>query len=224
MEFTLLNKGPKRVGKYQLGELIGKGAIGMVYRGLDMQNGGFVAVKQIIRNHLKDEQLRSIHSEIDLLKRLKHDHIVKYIEFVSTESHLNIVLEYVEIGSFDRIVKSIGPIQEELLTFYIKQILLGLKYLHSQGIVHRDIKGANILFTKKGIVKLADFGVAAKLTEAGRDNQVVGSAYWMAPEVIEMKGQISAACDIWSLGCTVIELLTGQQPWHRRIGRIKNCA
>jgi serine/threonine protein kinase len=86
--------------------------------------------------------------------------------------------------------------------------------LHEQGVIHRDIKGANILTTKEGLVKLADFGVATKLTEADvNTHSVVGTPYWMAPEVIEMSG-VSAASDIWSVGCTVIELLTCVPPYY----------
>lgn len=95
----------------------------------------------------------------------------------------------------------------------MSQALSGLLYLHEQGVIHRDIKGANILTTKEGLVKLADFGVA---TNAGNMHEasVVGTPYWMAPEVIEMSGA-STASDIWSLGCTVIELLEGRPPYHK---------
>lgn len=94
------------------------------------------------------------------------------------------------------------------------QVLLGLQYLHDQGVIHRDIKGANILTTKDGKVKLADFGVSTS-TLAGPDKeaQVVGTPYWMAPEIIELSGATPAS-DIWSLGCTVIELLSGKPPYH----------
>ena len=85
--------------------------------------------------------------------------------------------------------------------------------MHKQGVTHRDIKGGNILTTKDGVVKLADFGVATKLTGSEMNNSAVGSPYWMAPEVIEMTGQVNFACDIWSLGCTVIELLTTNPPY-----------
>ncbi|CAM9754911.1 unnamed protein product, partial [Phaeothamnion confervicola] len=96
------------------------------------------------------------------------------------------------------------------------QVLEGLKYLHEQGVLHRDIKGANILTTKNGLVKLADFGVAMKLSDRGGssaadDADVVGTPYWMAPEIIEMTG-ITTACDVWSVGCTIIELLSGGKP------------
>lgn len=93
-------------------------------------------------------------------------------------------------------------------------MLQGLEYLHAQGIVHRDIKGANILTTKNGIVKLTDFGVATRLTDDDKQLQCVGTPYWMAPEIIEMRGHISTSCDIWSVGCTVIELITSQPPYH----------
>ena len=95
----------------------------------------------------------------------------------------------------------------------MSQVLNGLLYLHEQGVIHRDIKGANILTTKQGLVKLADFGVATR-TSTLHESSVVGTPYWMAPEVIELSGATTAA-DIWSLGCTVIELLDGKPPYHK---------
>jgi serine/threonine protein kinase len=95
------------------------------------------------------------------------------------------------------------------------QILLGLQYLHDQGVIHRDIKGANILTTKDGKVKLADFGVSTStLAGADKEAQVVGTPYWMAPEIIQLSGATPAS-DIWSLGCTVIELLEGKPPYYK---------
>ncbi|KAG0229437.1 hypothetical protein BGW42_001592 [Actinomortierella wolfii] len=95
---------------------------------------------------------------------------------------------------------------------YISQVLDGLIYLHDQGVIHRDIKGANILATKNGLVKLADFGVATLSTDVG-DVNVAGTPYWMAPEIIELTGATTTS-DIWSVGCTVIELLDGEPPYH----------
>lgn len=95
----------------------------------------------------------------------------------------------------------------------MSQVLHGLLYLHEQGVIHRDIKGANILTTKEGLVKLADFGVATKANGL-HESSVVGTPYWMAPEVIELSGATTAS-DIWSLGCTVIELLDGKPPYHK---------
>ncbi|KAI3694078.1 hypothetical protein L1987_77037 [Smallanthus sonchifolius] len=154
--------------------------------------------------------------KIDLLKNLNHKNIVKYLGSIKTETHLYIILEYVENGSLASIIKpdKFGPFPESLVAVYIAQVLEGLVYLHEQGVVHRDIKGANILTTKEGIVKLADFGVSIKLSEADDNtHSVTGTPYWMAPEVIEMS-EVCVASDIWSVGCTVIELLTGVPPYY----------
>lgn len=111
------------------------------------------------------------------------------------------------------ISKNFGKFPENLVGIYMSQVLHGLLYLHEQGVIHRDIKGANILTTKQGLVKLADFGVATRTTTF-HESSVVGTPYWMAPEVIELSGATTAS-DIWSLGCTVIELLDGKPPYHK---------
>ncbi|XP_029121502.1 MAP3K epsilon protein kinase 1 isoform X3 [Elaeis guineensis] len=202
--------------KYMLGDEIGKGAYGRVYKGLDLENGDFVAIKQVSLENIPQEDLNIIMQEIDLLKNLNHKNIVKYLGSLKTKTHLHIILEYVENGSLANIIRpnKFGPFPESLVAVYIAQVLEGLVYLHEQGVIHRDIKGANILTTKEGLVKLADFGVATKLTEADvNTHSVVGTPYWMAPEVIEMSG-VCAASDIWSVGCTVIELLTCVPPYY----------
>lgn len=202
--------------KYMLGDEIGKRAYGRVYKGLDLENGDFVAIKQVSLENIPQEDLNIIMQEIDLLKNLNHKNIVKYRGSFKTKTHLYIILEYVENGSLASIIKpnKFGAFPESLVAVYIAQVLEGLVYLHEQGVIHRDIKGANILTTKEGLVKLADFGVATKLTEADvNTHSVVGTPYWMAPEVIEMSG-VSAASDIWSVGCTVIELLTCVPPYY----------
>lgn len=213
---TAFTKSKTLDNKYMLGDEIGKGAYGRVYKGLDLENGDFVAIKQVSLENIAQEDLNIIMQEIDLLKNLNHKNIVKYLGSSKTKSHLHIVLEYVENGSLANIIKpnKFGPFPESLVAVYIAQVLEGLVYLHEQGVIHRDIKGANILTTKEGLVKLADFGVATKLTEADvNTHSVVGTPYWMAPEVIEMAG-VCAASDIWSVGCTVIELLTCVPPYY----------
>ncbi|KAI1172749.1 hypothetical protein F4777DRAFT_490071 [Nemania sp. FL0916] len=203
-----------RLKDYRLGECIGKGAFGAVYKAFNWGTGEAVAVKQIKLVNLPKSELRMIEAEIDLLKNLNHDNIVKYIGFVKSTDCLNIILEYCENGSLHSICKAYGKFPENLVGVYMTQVLQGLQYLHDQGVIHRDIKGANILTTKDGKVKLADFGVSTS-TLAGPDKeaQVVGTPYWMAPEIIELSGATPAS-DIWSLGCTVIELLSGRPPYH----------
>ncbi|KAG6008670.1 hypothetical protein E4U21_004025 [Claviceps maximensis] len=200
---------------YQLGACIGKGAFGSVYKAFNWSTGEAVAVKQVKLVNLPKSELRMIESEIDLLKNLLHDNIVKYIGFVKSVDCLNIILEYCENGSLHSIIKAYGKFPENLVGVYMTQVLRGLQYLHDQGVIHRDIKGANILTTKDGTVKLADFGVSTSTLAAGQDKeaQVVGTPYWMAPEIIQLSGA-SSASDIWSVGCTVIELLQGKPPYH----------
>ncbi|OJJ44762.1 hypothetical protein ASPZODRAFT_2111795 [Penicilliopsis zonata CBS 506.65] len=197
---------------YQLGDCLGKGAFGSVYRALNWNTGETVAVKQIKLTDLPKTELRVIMLEIDLLKNLDHPNIVKYHGFVKSPETLNIILEYCENGSLHSIAKNFGRFPENLVGLYMSQVLHGLLYLHEQGVIHRDIKGANILTTKEGLVKLADFGVASRTTGLS-ESSVVGTPYWMAPEVIELSGATTAS-DIWSLGCTVIELLEGKPPYY----------
>ncbi|CAI7871888.1 unnamed protein product [Closterium sp. NIES-53] len=187
--------------KYELG----KGANGRVFKALDLQNGDFVAVKEVSLENIDQDDLASVMQEIDLLKTFNHKNIVKYLGSIKTKTHLFILLEFVENGSLAGIIKPnrFGPFPECLVAVYTAQVLEGLMYLHEQGIIHCDIKGANILTTKEGLVKLADFGVAMRVEEAAachRDAEnpnVVGTLYWMELEVIEMSG-ISPASDIWS--------------------------
>jgi len=223
---TVRRKGPKGTAKqvedYQLGEKLGKGAFGAVYKGLNVRSGQFVAVKRLRRQNLDEDALMT---EVNTLKNLNHPNIVRYIGLLKTTNHLNMILEYVEGGSLSQVLSSYGFFPESLAAIYLEQVLIGLRYLHSQSVIHRDIKGGNLLITKNGRVKVADFGIAlvaqsekdsgARDFAKGDDGNftlVAGSPFWMAPEVIEMNVP-TAACDIWSVGCTLIELLTGFPPY-----------
>ncbi|KAK9320982.1 kinase-like domain-containing protein [Lipomyces orientalis] len=199
-----------KIQNYILGSCIGKGAFGAVYTALNVWTGETVAAKQISLSNLPKAEIQNIMLEIDLLRALDHPNIVRYHGFVKTDDILYIILEYCENGSLTLISKDFGTIPEHLVAIYIAQVLQGLVYLHDQGVIHRDIKGANILTTKEGIVKLADFGVA---TRASDDPQVVGTPNWMAPEIILLNGATSAS-DIWSVGCTIIELINAKPPYN----------
>jgi serine/threonine protein kinase len=203
------------IGDYILVKEIGRGGYGRVWMAVDQNLGNFVAIKQIdLKKKISKAQLSSLMMEINLLKELSHPNIVRYLGHYQSESKLSIVMEYVENGSLAGMVKEHGIFPESLAAVYILQVLEGLIYLHRQGVVHRDIKAANILLSTTGTVKLADFGVATKLDAVGADTDPAGSPYWMAPELIYLeKGGLSPACDIWSLGCTVVELVTGKPPY-----------
>ncbi|KZO92675.1 Pkinase-domain-containing protein [Calocera viscosa TUFC12733] len=201
------------LANYQLGDCIGKGASGQVYRALNWTTGETVAVKQISLGNIPKAELADIMSEIDLLKNLDNPNIVQYKGFVKTREYLYIILEYCENGSLHNFLKRFGKFPENLVAVYISQVLEGLVYLHEQGVIHRDIKGANILTNKDGKVKLADFGVAAPTGNQENRAAVVGSPYWMSPEVIEQLGATTAS-DIWSVGSVVVELLEGKPPYY----------
>ena len=211
--------------RYQLLEELGRGASGRVYRGLDKKTDGYVAVKEISIERLQHSDISSIMGEVELLKSLNHRNVVQYLGSFRTRHYLYIIMELVEAGSLSFLIKQsdTGAFPETLVAVYIDQVLQGLAYLHAQGIVHRDIKGANILTNAEGVVKLADFGVAARLSDRTSCEQVdmpndndeaqpVGTPYWMAPEVVELK-TVTVSSDIWSVGCLSIELLTGHPPY-----------
>ena len=122
------------------------------------------------------------------------------------------LLRFAENGSLGQTIKAFGRLNERLVAGYVVKILEGLHYLHQSDVVHCDLKAANILTTKNGNVKLSDFGVSLNLRAMEREKDVAGTPNWMAPEVIELKGA-STKSDIWSLGCTVVELLTGRPPY-----------
>lgn len=212
----------KEAGKppvqYKLGNCIGRGQFGSVYRALNLSTGQTVAVKQIRLEGLKEAEVTELMREVNIYKRLSHPGIVRYEGMTRDDETLSIVLEYAENGSLGQTLKSYGKLNERLVASYVAKILEGLHYLHGQDVVHCDLKAANILTTKTGNVKLTDFGVSLNLRAMEREiKNVAGTPNWMAPEIIELKGA-SKKSDIWSLACTVIELLTGRPPY----GEISN--
>lgn len=196
---------------FQMSELVGKGAFASVYKGLNLKTNQLVAIKQITLE--QDQDVLQLMGEIDLLKILKHPNIVKYHGFVKTDTSLNVFLEFCTGGSLRQLYKQTkNGLPEDLVISYVRQILQGLSYLHEQGVVHRDVKAANVLLTEDSSVKLADFGVATKVTS--QHQTVVGTPNWMAPETVLGGEGLCTASDIWSLGATIIELLTKNPPYH----------
>ena len=212
--------GPSRWIK---GALIGQGSFGTVYLGMNALNGVLMAVKQveISQQEARGERrkLEALQREILLLRDLQHENIVTYLGSSTTDDkYLNIFLEYVPGGSVTAFLAKFGPFEETLTCNFIRQILAGLMYLHDRDIVHRDIKGANILIDNKGNVKISDFGLSKRveanllsMAQAHRPS-FQGSAYWMAPEVVKQTSYTKKA-DIWSLGCLILEMFTGKHPF-----------
>jgi len=198
-------------GTFSVGARIGRGAYAQVYKALWNDTGFYVAIKMFDTTQMTQETVDSVLVEVTLLGRLKHPNILRILGYHRESENLYLMLEYAENGSLLKLVKDLGRIPEDITCTYVRQVLMALAYLHEAGIIHRDLKAANILLNGKGDVKLADFGVAAVIDESDKHFTVVGSPYWMAPEIIQATGH-STQSDIWSLGCTVIELLTGEPP------------
>ena len=217
--------------KWKRGELIGEGTYGKVYQGFNISNGQMIAIKSLIIRSKNEEEAKSeinaIKHEIGLLKRLNHPNIVKYIhtEISEIDKRVDIILEYVPLGSVKNLIARFGTIPEKLIKIYIKQILEGLSYVHSKGIIHRDLKCANILMDNDAHIKISDFGSSTKIKKDNGNIQkgiitsksIKGSPYWIAPEVFLKKvinqSGYGIAADIWSIGCVIVEMLTGKHPW-----------
>ncbi|KAK7749252.1 ATP binding [Diatrype stigma] len=216
--------------KWMKGALIGQGSFGCVYLALHAVTGELLAVKQVEtpspgansqNDARKKSMIDALKREISLLRDLRHANIVQYLGCSSSAEHLNIFLEYVPGGSVQTMLNSYGALPEPLVRSFVRQILNGLSYLHGQDIIHRDIKGANILVDNKGTIKISDFGISKKLEAtnilSGAANNkhrpsLQGSVFWMAPEVVKQTSYTRKA-DIWSLGCLVVEMMTGDHPF-----------
>lgn len=211
------------------GARIGAGSFGTVFLGMNPFTGELMAVKQIAlpkKNSLSDMQKAVMEQEreMTLLKHLNHENIVRYYGLSTDENNLNIFLEYVPGGSVQLMLKLYGLFEEPLIRNFIRQVLIGLAYLHGEDIIHRDIKGANILIDIKGTVKIGDFGILKKVSsleeEAEKEQpmqpprrlSLQGSVYWMAPEVVKQTAYTKKA-DIWSVGCLIVEMFTGKHPF-----------
>ncbi|XP_041118112.1 mitogen-activated protein kinase kinase kinase 19-like isoform X2 [Polyodon spathula] len=203
------------------GDILGRGAYGTVYCGLTNQ-GQLIAVKQVALDPsdqvTAEKEYQRLQEEVDLLKTLDHCNIVGFLGTCLEVNIVSIFMEFVPGGSVASIINRFGPLPEKVFAIYTKQILEGVEYLHNSRVIHRDLKGNNVMLMPTGIIKLIDFGCAKRLAclnTTGTNSEMLksmhGTPYWMAPEVINETGH-GRKSDIWSIGCTVFEMATGKPP------------
>ena len=204
-------------GQWTLGSRIGQGSFGVVHVGMNKLDGTLMAVKSIVIPSGNRQLQEDIRREIDLMKSFEHKNIVKYLgcEMDKERKILHIFQEWVPGGSVASLLRKFGPFPISVIRSYLYQILTGLKYLHSKNILHRDIKGGNVLVNDEGVVKLADFG-ASKCMECLEEDRLenmtmCGTPYFMAPEVFEENYGTKA--DVWACSCVAYQMCTTNPPW-----------
>eukprot|EP00250_Pteridium_aquilinum_P028063 c36529_g1_i1 orf=340-2442(-) len=207
-------------------DLLGSGSFGTVYEGMS-EDGVYFAVKEVSLSE-KDSKAQQcvvqLEQEIEFLSKFQHENIVRYLGTQKEPDKLYIFLELVTKGSLSSLYQKYTLFDSQIRS-YTRQILCGLKYLHERKVMHRDIKCANILVDVNGKIKVADFGLAKQISQLDELKSCKGSAYWMAPEVVDPRKTYSFPADIWSLGCTVLEMATRRPPfgdmeWHRALWKL----
>lgn len=237
------NKGEIKQFAWIKGELIGKGTYGKVFLALNVTTGEMMAVKQVdmprtghANKEMKDI-IDALHLEVQTMKDLDHVNIVQYLGFEKVGNTYSLFLDYVAGGSVGLCLRMYGRFDESMIRFLTRQVTDGLSYLHSRGILHRDLKADNLLLDLDGVCKITDFGISKRSENIYKNDSEMsmqGTIFWMAPEVIDNVVQnkrqgYSAKIDIWSLGCVVLEMFAGRRPWSNvealsamyRIGKTK---
>ncbi|KAJ3822250.1 STE/STE20/YSK protein kinase [Lentinula raphanica] len=208
---------------YKRLETVGKGAYGSVSKGIHIPTGNVVALK-IINLDTPDDDVDDIQREVALLAQLRDaPNITKYFGCYMDGPRVWIVMEFAQGGSVLALMKASrdGCLEEKFISVIIREVLVGLSYLHKVPVIHRDMKAANVLVTSTGKVMICDFGVSALLaTTSSKRNTLTGTPYWMAPEVVQAVPVYDTKADIWSLGIMIYEMVKGTPP-HSNLDKFK---
>ena len=194
-------------------EKLGQGSYGAVWRAVHKESGQMVALK-IVELEDEDLEIEEIIAEVKIMQHLDHTYVIHYFgSYMVRDEYLYIAMEFCESGSILDLMRVLKrPLTEPTIRIVVAQVTKGLEYLHSKSFIHRDMKAGNIMTTKSGQCKLGDFGVTGEITrDVQKRHTVIGSPYWMAPEVIREIGYDFKA-DLWSLGITMIEMAEGEPP------------
>uniref|UniRef100_A0A673VS50 Mitogen-activated protein kinase kinase kinase 1 n=1 Tax=Salmo trutta TaxID=8032 RepID=A0A673VS50_SALTR len=217
-------KQPYREGHEWLkGQQIGLGAFSSCYQAQDVGTGTLLAVKQVtyVRNTSSEQEevVEALREEIQMMAHLNHPNIIRMMGATCEKSNYNLMVEWMAGGSVSHLLNKYGAFKEAVIINYTEQLLRGLAYLHENQIIHRDIKGANLLIDSTGQrLRIADFGAAARLASKGTgagefQGQLLGTIAFMAPEVLRGQ-QYGRSCDVWSVGCAIIEMSCAKPPWN----------
>ncbi|XP_042588047.1 mitogen-activated protein kinase kinase kinase 1 isoform X3 [Cyprinus carpio] len=217
-------KQPYREGKEWLkGQQIGLGAFSSCYQAQDVGTGTLMAVKQVtyVRNTSSEQEevVEALREEIRMMGLLNHPNIIRMLGATCEKNNYNLFVEWMAGGSVSHLLNKYGAFKEGVVINYTEQLLRGLAYLHENQIIHRDIKGANLLIDSTGQrLRIADFGAAARLASKGTgagefQGQLLGTIAFMAPEVLRGQ-QYGRSCDVWSVGCAIIEMSCAKPPWN----------
>lgn len=202
---------------YEIGNIIGQGTFGQIRRVTDRQTGEVLAMKECNKRYLEQRDAgHFVMGERRALSRCNHHFIIKLHAAFQDDVSLYFVLDYMRNGSLRNLMQKYGILTIEMIRFYAIEILLGLEYLQSIAIVHRDIKGENILLDDNRHIKIADFGTCTVIADRQaysrgaepENNSMVGTAAYMAPEIVT-RNQVTYGSDLWSVACLLYEMHTG---------------